>query len=399
MDFGSCTTTGMHVSCVAELRKYYGLDEKPVKIVDPYQMLGEVDEELLDSIGISVDGIFPRETIFGFPNDNWKEWRTPWGQNVLVPGEFTVTMENGDCLLFPRGDTSAGPSARLPEGGYFFDSIIRQKEIKEDELKADDNLEEYTLLTDQNIEYYQKERKRAARSGRGLVVNFGGTTFGDIADIPGPGLANPKGIRDVTEWYISTVMRQDLLHEIFSRQLDIILTNMRTHLDIFGDDGIDVVVTDCTDFGTQNSSICSTDTYQSLYAPYHKKLNDWIHTNTNWKTFKHSCGAVYDFIPEFIESGFDILNPVQCSAAGMEPERLKREYGRDIVFWGGGVDTQKTLPFGSPEEVRRQVLERLEIFSDSGGYVFNAIHNVQAKTPIENIVAMINAVKEYNGDT
>ena len=103
------------------------------------------------------------------------------------------------------------------------------------------------------------------------------------------------------------------------------------------------------------------------------------------------------FIPHFIDSGFDIINPVQCSAAGMDPKTLKDRYGHRIVFWGAGVNTQRTLPFGTPEQVRQEVLKRCEIFAPNGGFVFNAIHNVQAKTPIENIVAMIDTVKEFNG--
>jgi uroporphyrinogen-III decarboxylase len=125
--------------------------------------------------------------------------------------------------------------------------------------------------------------------------------------------------------------------------------------------------------------------------------HDWVHRNTGWRTFKHSCGAVSKFIPGFIESGFDILNPVQCSAAGMDPRELKRTYGESLVFWGGGVDTQSTLPFGSPEEVREQVLRRCEVFAAGGGFVFNTVHNIQARTPTVNIVAMVNAVREFNG--
>jgi uroporphyrinogen-III decarboxylase len=131
--------------------------------------------------------------------------------------------------------------------------------------------------------------------------------------------------------------------------------------------------------------------------PYYRQVNDWIHKNTRWRTFKHSCGAVEKFILAFIESGFDILNPVQCSAAGMAPEALKQKYGRHLVFWGGGVDTQQILPFGTPQQVREQVLSRCQAFSQSGGYVFNTVHNIQAQTPVENIVAMVEAVREFNG--
>src|ERR1019366_2536900 len=152
-----------------------------------------------------------------------------------------------------------------------------------------------------------------------------------------------------------------------------------------------------TDFGTQTSSFCSVKTFRSLYFPYYKQVNDWIHAHTELNPFKHSCGSVFKFLPLFIEAGFDILNPVQCSATGMEPEQLKAVYGDRLVFWGGGVDTQKTLPFGRPGEVREQVLRRCEIFAPGGGFVFNSIHNVQAQTPVENIVAMIDAVHEFNG--
>jgi uroporphyrinogen-III decarboxylase len=127
-------------------------------------------------------------------------------------------------------------------------------------------------------------------------------------------------------------------------------------------------------------------------------MNDWIHAHTGWKTFKHSCGAVESLIPSFIESGFDILNPVQVSASGMEPEHLKKEYGKDIVFWGGGVDTQHTLMFGTPHDVRKQVLKFCEIFSRDGGFVFNAVHNIQGNVPVENVAAMFQALKEFNSE-
>jgi uroporphyrinogen-III decarboxylase len=132
-----------------------------------------------------------------------------------------------------------------------------------------------------------------------------------------------------------------------------------------------------------------------MYLPYYKKMTGWIHENTSWKVFKHSCGSIEPLIPSFIEAGFDILNPVQCSAANMQPGMLKEKYGKDIVFWGGGVDTQKTLPFGTPEEVRREVAERIGIFKPGGGFVFTAIHNVQAGVPVENFLAMIETFKKY----
>jgi len=132
--------------------------------------------------------------------------------------------------------------------------------------------------------------------------------------------------------------------------------------------------------------------------PYYKRVNDWIHQNTEWKTFKHSCGAVETFIPHFIEAGIDILNPVQINATGMDPRHLKNTYGKDLVFWGGGVDTQKMLSFGTPEEVKKQVIENCEIFSRDGGFVFNTVHNIQANVPAENLAAMMEGIREFNGN-
>ena len=232
--------------------------------------------------------------------------------------------------------------------------------------------------------------------GRAVLASVPGTALGDIALVPGPFLKHPKGIRDVTEWYVSTRSRRDYIHRIFASQCQVALANLERIHGAVGDLP-DAVFVCGTDFGTQTSSFCSVATFRELYFPYYKAMNDWIHAHTGWKTFKHSCGAVEKFIPSLIECGFDILNPVQCSAAGMGPEHLKSTYGRGIVFWGGGVDTQKTLPFGTPAEIREQVLSRCEVFSKGGGFVFNSIHNVQAQTPVENVVAMLEAVHEFNG--
>jgi len=398
IDFGGTGVTGMHISNVADLRNFYSLEKQPVKLIEPYQMLGEIDEELIEILGIDTSPLNSQKTMFGFNNENWKEFKTPWGQEVLVPENFNITQEqNGDLLIYPEGDFSAPPSGRMPPGSYFFDSIIRQEPIDEKNLDPEDNLEEFKLITDEDLLFYKKQVQALKASNRAVIGGVGGTGFGDIAFVPAPFLKYPKGIRDVEEWYISTVARRDFIHEIFSKQCDIALQNLEKFYSVMGD-VLDIFFVCGTDFGTQTSSFCSTDTYEELYAPYYKKVNQWIHKNTSWKTFKHSCGAVENFIPHFIDSGFDIINPVQCSATGMDPQILKNKYGEQIVFWGGGVDTQKTLPFGSAEEVRKEVLERCEIFSSNGGFVFNSIHNVQARTPLENIVAMINAVKEFNGE-
>ncbi len=395
VDFGSTSVTGMHASCVAALREHYGLERRPVKVIEPGQMLGEIDEELKAAIGIDTEGVSRRMTRFGFPAADWKCWRMPDGLEVLVPGGFTTTTnEHGDILLYPQGDLSAPASARMQEGGYFFDSIIRQQPIDEERLDPRDNLEEFRPISEEELSYLEQEARRAAATGRAVVASFGGTSFGDIAHIPGSGLKEPRGIRDITEWYVSIVARPDYVRAVFEGQCRIALMNLQKIAARLGD-LVDVINICGTDFGTQTSSFCSVNTFREMWMPYYKQVNDWVHKNTRWKTFKHCCGAIEPFVDSFIESGFDILNPVQCSAAGMDPVHLKKQYGERLVFWGGVVDTQTVLPFGTPEQVREQVLGRCEIFSAGGGFVFNTVHNVQARTPVENLVALIDAIHEF----
>jgi hypothetical protein len=396
IDFGGTSVTGIHVSCVAALRDYYGLEKRPVRVHEPSQMLGLVDEDLQDAMGVDVTAVFRRGAKWGFPLERWKTWQFN-ELEVLVPGDFNTTIDvNGDTLVYPEGDTTVPPSGRMPKGGYFFDCIVRQEPLDEDHLNPEDNMEEFRSISQADLDYLAASSKAAAATGRGVIAGFGGTAFGDISLVPGPALKYPKGIRDITEWYVSTRSRQDYIHKVFERQCEIALGNLERIYAAVGDQ-VQAVYLCGTDFGTQTSAFCSVKTLRDLYFPYYKQINDWIHTHTPWKTFKHSCGAVSKFLPTFIEAGFDILNPVQCSATGMEPEQLKANYGDQLVFWGGGVDTQQTLPFGTPAEVREQVLRRCEIFAPGGGFVFNSIHNVQAQTPVENIVAMLNAVHEFNG--
>ena len=397
-DMGSTAVTGIHVKALAGLRNHFGLQNKPIRVIEPFQMLGEVDWELIDSIGIDVIGAWGRNNMFGFNNHApFKEWKTPWGQRVMVPRNFNVTSDSqSDILIYPEGDTSISPSARMPKSGYFFDAIIRQETIDEESLDVQNNLEEFGLVTEKDLEHWRIEVDKAYYSGKAVIAALGGTALGDIALVPGMNLRRPKGIRDVAEWYMSTVTRPDYIKGIYERQVEIAIENLTRIYNVVGNK-LNAIFICGTDFGTQDSTFCAPDQFDEMWLPYYKKVNDWIHEHTQWKTFKHSCGAVETFMDGFIRAGFDIINPVQINATGMDPVKLKQKYGRDLVFWGGGVDTQKMLSFGTPSEVREQVLRTCEIFNKGGGFVFNTVHNIQANVPVENIIAMLNAIQEYNG--
>ena len=398
LDLGASAVTGMHASAIYKLRQALGLDAPgvPVKVVEPYQMLGEIAPDLIDALGVDVVGLGASRTLFGFPNEGWKDWRLFDGTPVLVPQCFNTDPEpDASILLYPEGDKSAPPSGKMPADGFFFDSIVRQPPINDDALNVEDNLEEFGPISEHDLAHFGREAERLhTQTDKAILANFGGTGFGDIAHVPAPWLKNPKGIRDIEEWYVSALIRRDYVMKVFERQCEIALGNLAKIAEVVGDRVSAVFVTG-TDFGTQRGLFISRETYCELYKPFHRQVNDWVHKHTKWKTFIHSCGSVAALIDDFIDAGFDILNPVQCSAADMEPEGLKRRFGDRITFWGGGVDTQQTLPFGTPEQVRAEVRDRIRVFGKGGGFVFNAIHNIQSGTPVANLLAMFETLRDH----
>ena len=398
MDIGGMSCSQMHVTNVAKLREYYGLEKRPIKTWDVFSMVGLIEDDLKDAMGVDVEFIKSYGGMFGFKDTGkWKEMEY-MGVDLLVPEGFEYSDDGkGGLYVYPQGDRNAPPSGHMPANGFYFDNIERQKPIDEDNMNVEDNLEEYQAVTEAELEYYRREVEKYRDSKRAVVLDVGGSALGDAAFVPGPALKDPKGIRTVTGWMTAPLLYPEYTAEVFDRQSDMAIENWKKFNEIVGSVA-DVVFICGTDLGNQRSRMCSADTYDEYYHPYYRKMNDWIHENTNWKTLKHTCGAVFDVIPQLIESGFDSVNPVQCSAAGMEPERLKEAYGDNMLFWGAGVDTQKILPFGTPEEVREQVLKRCEEFSKDGGFIFGAIHCIQCNTPRENIIAMIDALHEFNGD-
>jgi hypothetical protein len=396
VDFGAGSQTGMGAGAVHRLRQaLLGPSDHRVKVIEPYQMLGEIDEELRQTLGLDVVGVHGPGTMFGFKNEGWKPFTMFDGTPVLVPEKFNVTpAQDGGWLMYPEGDTRVPPCARMPQGSYFFDSLNRQQPIDEQNLNPAENCEEFNVISQEKVEHYAKISRHYYDNTRyGIYLTLPGTAFGDIALVPAPWLKHPKGIRSVEEWYMATVTHRDYVQKVFEHQCATALKNIALLAAAVGDRP-QVVFVSGTDFGTQISQFCSVDTYRKLYQPFHKAVNDQIHQLTNWKTFIHSCGAVLPLIPEFIAAGFDVLNPVQCSARGMDPRTLKREFGKDMVFWGGGVDTQKTLPFGTPEAVYREVRERIDIFSEGSGFVFNSTHNVLSNVPVPNLLAMFRAIQD-----
>lgn len=397
VDFGGTFETGIAVGTVYSLRKAYGLDsyDERVKVIEPYQMLGEIKDDLREKMGVDTVPLYNTSNAFGFENKDWKEWSTFDGSQVLVPGLFNTEPEdNGDIYMYPQGDRSVTPSAVMPAGGHYFDSIIRQHPIDDNNLNVEDNLEEFGLYSDKLLDYLSKQSEYLFNnSNRAIVYSFTGTSFGDVANTTAPELKDPKGIRDISEWYMSFVTRRNYVYEVFAEECAIGMTNLARVKEAVGD-RIDVIKITGADYGSQRGPLISPDWYREMIKPFNKAMCDWIHHNTSWKIFMHCCGGIRPLLDDIIDAGFDIISPVQTSAVGMDPQGLKDDYGDRITFWGGGVETQTTLPFGTPEEVYNEVIDRIGVFNKSGGFVFNAVHNIQPMTPVENIKAMIEAVRD-----
>jgi hypothetical protein len=401
LDLGATSQTGISASTLYGLRKALKLEDRPIKVHEPFQLLGYVEEDIMKKLGVDVIGLWNPNNFLGVRNDKWKPWKMPDSTPIMIAEglEFTVD-DSGNTYTYPQGDKTVSPSMKLPKGGYFFDNIDRGGEFDEDDLDARrDFSEDFSLFNDETAKYLENESKRLyEETSYGIVGMCGGGGFGDVAMLPAAWVKNvPKGIRKMEDWLVAHLLYQDYILELFEMQSEIAIKNLEIYKQAVGE-RIQVVWIGGTDFGNQNGPFTSVENYRKLYKPFHKKINDWVHKNTSWKTFYHTCGSIISLMDDFHEAGIDILNPVQCSAAGMEANNLKDKYGDKFVFWGGGVDTQQTLPFGSPDEVKKQVKERLEIFSKNGGYVFNTIHNIVGKTPIENIIAMYEAVIEFNGE-
>ena len=397
LDLGGSGTTGMHVDSVYLLRQALRLDPPgtPVKVIDPFQMLGEIAPDLVAALDADVLPLAKPVTDFGFRLEGWKPWTTFAGTPVLVPEGFNTEPDaNGDILLYPQGDRSVAPSGRMPKGGIYFDTIVRRPTVDDATLKVEDNLEEFGPISDRDLTSLREQAERLyATTDKAILMSPGGTSFGSFSATPGPALKHPKGIRSVEEWQMSTITRRDHLIKIFERQCKIGLANFQKIADAVGN-RVTAVITSYTDFGAQNGPFISPQTYRALYKPFNKAVNDWVHQHTTWKTFTHCCGSVRALLPDFVEAGFDILNPVQTSAAHMDPVELKKGFGDVFTFWGGGIDTQRTLPFGTPEQVREEVRQRIRVFGVGGGFVFNPVHNVQSRAPIANILAMYETVRE-----
>ena len=306
---------------------------------------------------------------------------------LFPPGTGIAEDAVGNWILL---DEAGSPTTfRMPKGGYYFDDISFNRGERIDPQKfrpvCDIQQEHLAVLADYGRSLYRNTDYAILGWGFGVCF-LGLSLITDRASNVTQGLAD--------EWMIMLMTDKETCHELMDRSVEATIRCLQLVNEAVGDYVFAWGIA-ADDSGTQRGEFIRPDLWAEMIKPHYKRLCDWIHTHTHWKVFLHCCGSIYGLIPHFIEAGIDILNPVQTSAANMDPARLKQQFGGQLVFWGGGCDTQRVLGNATPEEVREHVKERLRIFSPGGGYVFNQVHNIQANVPPENILAMFDAAHDF----
>jgi len=383
MDLGGTIMSGIMAHALDRLRKYLWLERRPVKVYEVFQMLGEVEMDVVDRLGIDVLPVEPLVQFFGLRRKNYKPWKLCDGTDVLVPGQFEVeTDPEGNYLIHNEGDINKQVEGRMPKDGYYFDMQSMTETHLDFNPPSLDEIKKENHLSRKELEFLQKRAEKLRKeTDKALLLGcWGKVGLPSVGSIP--------------DFLCLMAMDKTYIKDMFAIRTETAIKNMELLKEYLGDN-IDILGLDGYDYGSQKAELFSPEWFDELFVPYLKEQNDWVHNNTNWKTWQHTCGSITKIFPMLVETHLDIINPVQCSAEGMDPAWLKNTFGKKLVFWGGGVDTQKTLPFGTTEDVKSEVMERLKIFAPGGGYVFNPVHNIQHGTPPENIAVAYDTVKKW----
>jgi len=403
IDFGSTRSTSISTIAYERLRKKLGINSGLSRMYDFIQQNSYVEMEVIEKF--NVDIIDPG-MAFLRSEDDWTGFTIPHdGTRCLVPkylfqiydierdekdtiylkhkdgtvlGIMPATSVNVRQAYWPYKDLPAIPetfdnrqlnkySWAYPTPPYHLDNSLTLEETSEDG---------FDLVAD-TIKTLHRDTDRA------LIFGVGGNAF----DIGGLARGFDNFLCDVYRDKKGTKRLIDHTMEFYMDYIDKVIDRIGPYVEVlvFGDD-----------LGHQGGPLISPDIYREIFKPAHKKMWEHVHSRCSCKVFLHSCGSLYELIPDMIDAGLDILNPVQTNAANMEPERLKREFGRDLIFWGGGCEP-RTLALKGPQDVMEEVRQRIDIFAQDGGFVFASLHNITAEVPAENIIAMFEAANEYGG--
>jgi uroporphyrinogen decarboxylase len=386
IDLGSSTVTGISAIAYNNLKAYLNISS-PTRVFDVVQQLANVDMKIIDMFGVDALDINRVTTEAG----EWYETELADGSKAEYPDWFRPKKSADDSWYTTDADGLI--LSKMPVGAAFYDQMFfpYQNGYPENFENLKDSLKKISWVvhshaSNLNATELREKLVHLKKTTNKALVMSGGVKLLELGFF----------IRRMDNFLMDLMIEQDKLSEMLDILVEMHLSGLEKKCSTIGD--IVDVIRFGDDLGMTSGAFMDMDTFRKIFKPRYKILCDYVKKHSNMKIFLHSCGSIKQYIPDLIEVGFDILNPVQTNCYDMDPLTLKREYGKDITFWGGGVDTASVLNRGRPEEVRKDVLNRCEIFSKDGGFVFAPIHNILSEVPPQNIIAAYNAVKEFNGE-
>lgn len=394
VDMGATPSSGISAMAYGNLKNYLGIQEGHTRIYDVVQQLAQPETIVLDRLGVdAVDA----GRAFNTADSDWYDVQTADGQRAQYPAWFQPRQcEDGSWSAQLADGTEI---ARMPAGGAFFDqSLFPWLDSYPDDLRGalPDAMGKVLWAAmvhspwDHAGEdgFWEELRQRTIKlresTDRALVIVCGCNLFewGTF-------------LRRMDNFLMDLFIDQHNVERLLDALMEVHLATLEKVCDAVGD--VCDILRFGDDLGMDSGPFMPPDMYRKLFKPRHSQLCDYVHKHSKMKTYLHSCGSIYQLMPDLIEAGYDVINPVQTNCVDMEPERLKKEFGEDICFWGGGCDTRAVLNRATPAEVKKHVLKRLEILAPGGGFVFNTVHNILPEVPPENIMAMFEAIDEFAG--
>jgi uroporphyrinogen decarboxylase len=392
VDLGATPSSGISAIAYYNLKTHLGITEGHTRVYDVVQQLAQPENRIIEQFSIDVLDV---GRMFNTRDEDWYDVTLPTGQPVQFPAWFRPTRNSGGGwdAFAPDGTLIATMPNKI---ATFFDQTFfpyldgypsDYKKLPEEMPKIHwAGLAHSPWDHAAEPDFWQQLREKALylreNTDKALIIVAGCNLFewGTF-------------LRRLDNFLTDLLLEPAEVERLLDALMEIHLTTLENVCNAVGD--VVDIIRFGDDLGMDTGPFMRPQIYQQLFKPRHTILCDYVKENSNMHTFLHSCGSIYKLIPDLIEAGFEIINPVQISSRDMEPERLKKEFGDDITFWGGGADTRRTINHGTPDEVKDHVRHNIEIFSPGGGFVFNTVHNIMPDVPPENIIAMFEAIDEY----
>lgn len=371
VDLGSTESSGIMAIAYNRLKKHLGLSGR-TQIFDIMQMIAKVEDPVVEAVGSDAVALLiePKQ---------WKPWVLSDGSAAEVPAKVVLKkLDNGATAQLSQTGTIIGI---CPQGGLYFDTAWHPLEHAKTEQDIDSG--EPFFKSFDWPDYLDEDFDDLHLKAEGL---YNQTDYAIVGNLYIHLFAAAQTLRGFENFMMDLVANKPLAHRLLERQVGAYLPRIDKYVEAVGPYVQIIQVND--DLGTQNGPQIAPELYREMIKPYHKKLWQYIKDKSQKPLLLHSCGSIYELIPDLIEMGIDALNPVQVSAANMDTKKLKKEFGKDITFWGGGCDTQTVLPYKTAGEVKDEVSRRIDDLAPGGGFVFCQVHNIQTDVPVENIIAM-----------